>query len=194
MAFYPIHQPVPAQLIAEEFQLRPLLASDVEKDYEAVIATRERNLRISNGRWPKEGFTLEENLEDLQRHEKEQLERIAFTFTVMDPKDQLCLGCIYIKRPSKEMAEFYYENDKSTDYVAFLTYWLRPDYSSQDFEVKFLKALIGWMNEEWKFNQVNYYIGKYALEYEHDVLIKAGLKKSFDFKETSYFKKIDMLY
>lgn len=188
MAFYPIDESVPTQLATEGFLVRPLLASDVENDYQAVLASRERNLRMSNGRWPKEGFTLEENLEDLKTHEKEHIERKTFTFTVMDPEDKTCLGCIYIIRPGERMSEYYFENKLTLDYVAYLNYWLRPDYSGKEFEVNFLKSLIQWINEEWKFGQVNYFVGKYALESEHEIFLQAGLTKSFDFKETSYFR------
>ncbi len=187
MAFYPINESIPKQLITEHFKLRPLLATDVEKDYEAVLATRTRLLRISDGQWPKEGFTLKENLTDLERHEKEHLERKQFTLTVMNPKDQICLGCIYINRPGEDMIKYYQQNDLSTDYVAFLTYWLRPDYSGKDFEINFLKTLIAWMNEMWKFDQINYYIGKNAFESEHEIFLKAGLKLSFEFNENTYF-------
>src|SRR5947207_8388063 len=90
--FYPPDALVPAELRTDVFLLRPLLASDVVLDYDAVISSRADLLLRSAGSWPREGFTLEENLADLQRHEQEQIDRVAFTYTVMNPTEMECLG------------------------------------------------------------------------------------------------------
>ena len=71
MKFYPDHFTVPTGLRTDELLLRTLRASDVELDYEAVMASREMLHLRSGGRWPREDFTLEENLADLQQHEAE---------------------------------------------------------------------------------------------------------------------------
>ena len=69
--FYPENAPVPDMLQTDEFRLRPLKATDVQLDYDAVISSRAELLLTSGGTWPREGFTLEENLDDLERHEQE---------------------------------------------------------------------------------------------------------------------------
>jgi hypothetical protein len=71
--FYPEDARVPEALQTEEFLVRPLRATDVALDYDAVISSRAELLPASGGTWPREGFTLEENLADLQRHEQEHL-------------------------------------------------------------------------------------------------------------------------
>src|SRR5919199_6814827 len=96
MAWYPDEAPVPSELRTEEFLLRPLRASDVELDYDAVIGSRELLLVQSSGRWPAEGFSLADNLADLAEHEREHEARVAFTYTVLTPEAARCLGCIYI--------------------------------------------------------------------------------------------------
>jgi len=93
--FYPSDEPVPEVLRTDEFLLRPLRATDVQLDYDAVISSRAQLLLSSGGTWPKEGFTLEEELADLERHEREHRERVAFTYTVMNPAETECLGCMY---------------------------------------------------------------------------------------------------
>ncbi len=50
--FYPSDAHVPEALRTDEFLLRPLRATDVTLDYDAVISSR--------ADWPREGFTLEE--------------------------------------------------------------------------------------------------------------------------------------
>ena len=85
MTFYPDDAPVPNVLRGDEFVLRPLRATDVDLDYEAVMASQEALRRGSGGEWPRPDFTLEENLADLQGHEADFHARRGFTYTVMDP-------------------------------------------------------------------------------------------------------------
>ena len=79
MTFYPDDALVPAGLRSDGFLLRPLRATDVELDYEAVMATQEVLRRGNDGAWPRPDFTLEENLADLQGHEADFLARRGFT-------------------------------------------------------------------------------------------------------------------
>jgi len=58
--FYPSDAHVPEALRTDEFLLRPLRATDVTLDYDAVISSRAELLLGSGGTWPREGFTLEE--------------------------------------------------------------------------------------------------------------------------------------
>ena len=69
--FYPSDGPVPEMLRTDEFLLRPLGATDVQLDYDAVISSRTELLRSSGGTWPREGLTLEEDVANLERHEQE---------------------------------------------------------------------------------------------------------------------------
>ena len=59
--------PVPAQLRTKEFLLRPIVEADTERDYVAVMDTREalRLWRMST--WPEDEFTVEENRVDARR-------------------------------------------------------------------------------------------------------------------------------
>ena len=75
-----------------------LSVDDVEKDFEAVIESREL-LRSRGGSWPRDGFTLKENLKDLKRHQKEFLNRKAFAYTVISLDESRVLGCMYINPP-----------------------------------------------------------------------------------------------
>jgi hypothetical protein len=45
-------------------------------------------------RWPREGFTLEKNLADLEEHQQEFLDREAFTYTVVSLDESRVLGCV----------------------------------------------------------------------------------------------------
>lgn len=144
---------VPEKLEAEEFRLRMLTADDVEKDYEAVMSSREhiRSLVIqedNNNTWPEENMTIEEDLEDLKRHQKEFLQRKAFAYTVMSPDESRCLGCVYIDPSEKPGID------------AEVTLWAVSSELENGLETSLLKAVKGWIEEEWSFNKTEYPLNK----------------------------------
>src|SRR2546422_5475768 len=94
--FYPPDAVVPAARRTERLFLRPLRATDVERDYDAVMSSAEMLRRWSQSGWPADDFTLAQNRDDLRRHEREHDQRQAFTFTVLDPAGTRCLGCVYL--------------------------------------------------------------------------------------------------
>src|SRR5918993_4107193 len=121
MMFYPDDAPVPNALRGDEFLLRPLRATDVDLDYEAVMASQEILRRGSDGQWPRPDFTLEENLADLQGHEADFHARRGFTYTVMDPAETRCLGCVYAYPPETD------GDSRDRDHEAVVWFWVRPD-------------------------------------------------------------------
>ena len=103
--FYPGDAPVPSELRTEAFVLRPLRATDVDLDYDAVMATQETLRQGNSGEWPRPDFTRAENLVDLQRHEADFAARRGFTYTVMDLTQTRCLGCVYAYPPRERTEE-----------------------------------------------------------------------------------------
>ncbi len=152
--FYPEHAVVPETLQTEEFLVRPLRATDVELDYDAVVSSRAELFLRSGGRWPREGFTVEENLADLVQHEQEHLARVAFTYTVMNPAETQCLGCIYINplRPLLQRAGLSDTHIPAES--AYVTFWVRQSSLQDNLDRRLLQALIAWFQTEWAFSQV----------------------------------------
>src|SRR5918995_1012233 len=140
MTFYPEDAPVPTLLRGDDFVLRPLRATDVDLDYEAVMASQEALRRGSGGQWPRPGFTLEENLTDLQGHEADFLARRGFTYTVMDPTETRCLGCVYAYPPEGEDGD-----GGADDHEAVIWFWVRPDGVAADLDRRLLAALVPWL-------------------------------------------------
>ena len=172
MAWYPDEAPVPSELRTEEFLLRPLRASDVELDYDAVIGSRELLLVHSSGRWPAEGFSLADNRADLAMHEREHEARVAFTYTVLTPDGARCLGCVYVN-PLRPMlrrlagrgdyaavpgAEDAARDDPAwhdvRDDEALVSFWVRPECVAADLDRRLLAALLAWFAREWAFSRV----------------------------------------
>jgi hypothetical protein len=145
---------VPDKLQTEEFLVRPLRASDAALDYDAVISSRAELLLHSGGVWPREGFTLKENLADLEMHEQEFLDRAAFAYTVMNPTETECLGCIYID-PLENFLDHVPEGaGYLLDKTAYVTFWARQSRLADELDRRLLQALISWFRNEWAFEHV----------------------------------------
>lgn len=151
--FCPDHAVVPEKLCTEEFLVRPLRATDVELDFDAVISSRAELFLKSHGSWPREGFTIEENLADLVRHEREHHERVAFTYTVMNPAETECLGCIYINPLKRLLQRGGISAENIPDASAYVTFWVRQSRLQDNLDLRLLQALIPWFQAEWAFSQ-----------------------------------------
>ena len=133
--------PVPQRYEQAEFVLRMLERSDAEADYEAVMESAERLRRGSPHGWPRPGFTLEENRDDLARHQAEFESGVAFAYTMVDPADENVLGCLYINPSTSADADVYM--------------WVRDSHAPALTDTLF-KAVDNWLEEQWPFEKVNY--------------------------------------
>ena len=148
MPIYPDDAFVPVELRTDEFLLRPLRAADVALDHEAVMATQESLRQRTGGRWPRPGFTIEENLADLEGHEADFQARRDFTYTVMNPDETRCLGCVYVYPLEDERDG---ETDDSEPVVWF---WIRPDGVAADLDRRLLAAMVPWLRNDFAFGRV----------------------------------------
>lgn len=142
-SFVPDDFVIPKGLETAQFRLRMLSVDDVEKDYEAVMETQSRFLSLGY-EWPREGFTIGENLADLEQHQREFLDREAFAYTVVAPDESRVLGCVYIN-PSKE---------EGVD--ARIRMWVRESEYVKGLDPVLYRAVKDWIAREWPFKQVRY--------------------------------------
>jgi len=141
--FVPENFVVPPVLETKHFRLRMLSVDDVEKDYEAVMETQVRfhSMGLS---WPREGFTIEENLADLERHQQEFLDRDAFAYTVVSLDESRVLGCVYIN-PAE-----------SDDGDATINMWVRQSEFDNGLDPILFTVVSEWIDATWPFMTVIY--------------------------------------
>ncbi len=134
---------VPQRIEQASFVLRPLTTADVEKDYEAVMSSKDslRQIFRENGEWPAEHMTLQDNYRDLERHQTDFEQRQGFTYTVETPEGDTCLGCVYI-----------YPCQRG-DYDAQVYYWVRDSVKAHGVEAALDAFLRQWLREAWPFEQ-----------------------------------------
>jgi len=135
---------VPEKLETEKFRLRMLTVDDIEKDYEAVMSSREHLRSLANEEnlddtWPEENMTIEEDLADLVRHQDEFLKREAFVYTVMSLDESICLGCVYINPSEKK------------EFDAEISLWVRESELKNGLEELLFETVKNWVDEKWPF-------------------------------------------
>lgn len=134
---------VPDGLACGSYHLRMLSIIDVDKDFEAVIASRDRvsGLLDPESSWP-QGLTPEEDLIDLAWHQREFTLRHSFAYTVMATDESQCLGCVYI----------FPSNAPAFDAAAF--YWVRSGADAEARDADLGARLRSWLQSDWPFNVV----------------------------------------
>lgn len=156
MEFYPASTQLPDERATERLLLRPLRTTDVEQDYEAVMSSAAMLRAWSQSDWPSDQFTLQENLADLERHEREHLQREAFTFTVLEPAGSRCLGCVYIVPLWPQVSHLC----QNASHPAMVSFWVRESELAGALDRHLLATLRHWLQEAWAFDCLVYTISQ----------------------------------
>jgi RimJ/RimL family protein N-acetyltransferase len=152
--------------------LRPLRASDAERDYDAVMSDAAELRRWSGSDWPSDDFTLAENLADLERHEREHERGEAFTYTVLAPDEMRCLGCVYIVPVWSEAVPLC----GAAASAACVGFWVRASDWADDLDRHLLTALREWLGTKWPLDCVLF--TNYAADTRQAVLFaEAGMPR-----------------
>ncbi len=128
----------------------PLTPALVEPDYAAVMRDIPMLRAWSGDDWPTEKFPIESNLEDLVRHDREQTERVALTYSVL--LDAMVQGCIYVQPLLESFDERELETLSAAADVGDIVVrgWLhdRP-------AIDLIAASMSWLgNEPFKFSRL----------------------------------------
>lgn len=143
--FVPADFEPPTTLVTDQFRLEPLGPQHNEKDRAAWSSSVE-HIRSTpgypDGSWPPlDGMTLERNLADLRRHADDFARRVGFTFTVLDPRDDDVIGCVYLY-PSPE-----------AEWDVTVQSWVRAGRSELDGPLA--QAVADWLAAEWPWSRVD---------------------------------------
>ena len=143
----------PAELRTSDFYLRPITADDAERDFAAVMESREYLRFWEQSTWPRDDFTVQENREDLESLERRHKDHVGFTYTVLDPAQQECLGCVYLlpaDAPSFTTATITpLDGAEWGECEAAVYFWVRKSQMALHTDVRLLEALRSWLASEW---------------------------------------------
>lgn len=165
--FYPPVAAVPDSLDGDGFALRPLTVDHVALDYAALMASRPMLRLWSGSSWPADDFSLADNEKDLAHHQREHEQRLAFTYTVLDPSGSACLGCVYIIPNHFEVLE-------PRDGDALVSYWVTELHVSAGLDARLLTVMRPWLADSFAFGRI-FWLAAAAYAHQVDLFTAAGL-------------------
>jgi len=136
------------------------------------MSSAEMLRRWSQSSWPADDFTLSENLDDLQRHEREHGERQAFTFTVLNLEGTRCLGCVYLT----PLSPLELQLCEGAALGANISFWVRASEVLTDLDRHLFASLREWLQTEWVFDCIVFIVGSEEAR-QANLFIEAGLEK-----------------
>lgn len=178
--------PVPIQLRTAEFVLRPITEEDAERDHAAVMESRDYLRLWEQSSWPDDDFTVEADREDLAGLEARHAEGRAFTFTVLDPDGDECLGCVYVFPPGatflakSTVTPLGPERWADLDVVAY--FWVRRSRMGTGMDERLLDALRNWFAQEWAVHSFVFVTNEQFVQ-QVELLRGAGLRLRFELRE-----------
>ncbi|MGH8006580.1 MAG: GNAT family N-acetyltransferase [Candidatus Binatia bacterium] len=154
MAFNNDDFQAPEKLRTDEFLLRPIRASDAELDYEAVMESKEFLRQWEQSSWPEDDFTMEANREDLDKLARRHTDGESFTYTVMNPTETQCLGCVYIfPTAARLFSRARISEIDGASWSAFeaaVYFWIRKSRLADELDRRLLDALGPWLEHDWR--------------------------------------------
>lgn len=177
--FFPTNQTVPERLATPEFTLCPLTPADAELDHAALMASKAMLRLWSGSNWPKDNFSLAENLTDLTWHAQEHRDQIAFTYTVLNPAETACLGCVYIKPLASLVPTGSDAPIDVGDFEAAVRFWVRAERLIDGLDIRLLIALRSWFSHAWPFSRILFHT-RTANQQQLAVFAAAGLSHRFN--------------
>lgn len=144
----------PPQLyLGEGFRI-VILNSDLQDlDYKSVMESKHMLGDIFLGAWPDDVTSPEANLRHINEHYEDFLNRTGFTYSVLNPEGNECLGCIYIYPSLKcgfDIATYF---------------WVHARLIGTPFEQNFENFLTQWLNSDWPFQNVGYPGRRHSWDY-----------------------------
>ncbi len=128
-------------LVPPDHHLRPIRESDVDIDYPAVMASRERLWTIFGAPhgWPPESLTFEEDAADLARHVTEMTQNRSFNYALLNEHETTLAGCVYIDPPERAGAD------------ADISWWVVDDLVGTPLASSLEVLIPRWITERWPF-------------------------------------------
>lgn len=186
MPFEQIELHVPDGLTTGDFTLRAITADDAAADYAAVMESRHYLRKWQQSTWPADDFTVEANREDLEGLERRHSDGKAFTYTVMDPTETECLGCVYLMSTDAPMftksritavADHRWE-----DFQVAVYFWVSRSRLGTPMDRALLDALRAWLAQDWNFRG-HLFVTNEEFTQQVEMIEQADLQRRFDIEE-----------
>ncbi|MBL7252779.1 hypothetical protein [Paractinoplanes lichenicola] len=143
---------IPAELIHEAFVATPLTAETAELDYAAYMASPDVIRVHSNGRWPVDGFTLDDDRQQVAAHQADHEARRSFAFVLLSPARDESWGCLYLNPLHDYLRRTGADAPTVARFpapAAMVTFWLRQDRQHTGLPDTVVAAVNTWLLTAW---------------------------------------------
>jgi hypothetical protein len=115
-------------------------------DYPAVMGSRERLWTMFGEPWgwPPATMTIEQDREDLARHEAEIEAHQSFNYALLDAGETALCGCVYLDPPERDGAD------------ADVSWWVVDELAGSDVEDALNAFVPAWVATDWPFIRPRY--------------------------------------
>lgn len=170
----------------DQFTIRPIRTDDAALDYDAVMESREFLRRWNQSTWPEDDFTVEDNTGDMQDMQTRHDAGYAFGYTVMNPDESQCLGCIYVFAPDAKWlapaeATPVTDGDAWSSVDAVIMFWVRASHLAEGLDRTLLEVIRPWFAHEWSFGRHVYAVAE-SFHEQVAMLDATGLELAFRFR------------
>jgi hypothetical protein len=151
----PDRLPVPAGFAGPGFVVRAQSLRDAALDLEAVMASKAELRAWSDSDWPSDGFTLAENVADLEGHLADHAADLAYGFSVLTPDGARLQGSLYVDGTAGCLEGRVADAATRARVAALdarLEYWLRTG-TPAALEEAFLRGVLAWLRDAWWFRR-----------------------------------------
>ena len=124
--------------------LRPIRGDDAGIDFPAVMGSRER-LWEKYGEawgWPPATMTLEQDRQDLERHQREIAAHESFNYAVFNSGESELLGCVYLDPP-----------ERGQDCDVIVSWWVVDGCVGTPLERELNRFVPEWVTTVWPFRR-----------------------------------------
>ena len=144
------------------------------------------SLVASASTWPEDDFTAEANRADMEKLELRWASRTSFTYTVMNPDETECLGCVYLFPPDvsflRESIVAATADVRWEDLDALLYFWVRSSRLDDGLDRRLLDGVRTWLRTDWDIARFAV-VTTAALDQQVGVIEDAGLARWFDLSD-----------
>lgn len=142
----------PPQFESEKYRFRKLTANDAELDLLAVLSSIDIIHQTRGGDWPSEDLSLEDDRIDLSWHQREFEWGYSFAFTIMNPDETKCLGCIYFYPPGKGLKKMSELGDSEVE----VSWWITQEMYNKGEYRNVSNDIRNWVETEWPFKKIHW--------------------------------------
>ena len=145
----------PIRLESTDFVVHRQRPSDNELDFDAVMSSKEILREWSDSEWPEDDFSLEQNGQDIAEHIADHEQNSDYGFSIFSPDENRLLGSLYLNAVGPLLENYPTEPVTLARLLEFdvrVEYWLRAGVSP-DLEMRFVRAVIGWLETAWWFER-----------------------------------------